>query len=168
MDADRLSEVDNEYVKSLKELYKKEFGRLTLDEERTLEYYYKLGETRGVDGYTYVRTAIERASFKGSLTKPISYIASLCKSFYRNGLYAQPFQEEMDIMTYIEKKIGSVSQDNKRLIQSAISTNGSTRVMAAACEVLNNSKLQDKVIEEIILKVVEIFGRPNANCGDKV
>lgn len=144
----------------LKEKYRKSFNRLSLDEEKTLEFYYKLGEARGIDGFLHVYEAINRASMKSNLDKPISYIASLCKNFYRNGIYSQPFQEENDIIKYVEAKIGTLSYDNKKLIQSAISSNGSVRVMASACEVLNNSKLQDRIIEEIILKVVEIFGRP--------
>lgn len=144
----------------LKEKYRSSFNRLSVDEERTLEFYFKLGETRGVDGYLHVYEAINRASMKDNLSKPISYIASLCKNFYRNGIYSQPFQEENDIVKYIESKIGSLSYDNKKLVQSAITSNGSVRVMASACEVLNNSKLQDRIIEEIILKVIDIFGRP--------
>jgi hypothetical protein len=155
------SNEDSIRLKQLKQLYKDSFNRLTLDEEKTLEFYYKLGETRGVDGYQYVNEAINRAIMKQNLSKPISYIASLCKNFYKNGLHSQPFQEENDLINYVESKIGKLSFDNKKLIQSAISTNGSVRVMAASAEVLNNSEFQSKIIEEIILKVVDIFGRPS-------
>ena len=148
-------------LNELKHKYKTSFNRLSVDEERTLEFYYKLGETRGIDGFLHVYEAINRASMKENLSKPISYIASLCKNFYKNGIYSQPFQEENDIIKYVESKIGTLSHDNRKLIQSAISSNGSVRTMAGACEVLNNSKFQDRVIEEIILKIVEIFGRPD-------
>lgn len=148
-------------LNELKTKYRNSFNRLTLDEERTLEFYYKLGEARGIDGFLHVYEAINRASMKENLSKPISYIASLCKNFYKNGIYSQPFQEENDIIKYVESRIGNLSYDNKKLIQSAISSNGSVRVMAGAGEVLNSSKFQDRVIEEIILKVIEIFGRPD-------
>lgn len=154
---------DAKNIENLKKLFKSTFNRLSLNDERTLEFYYKLGETRGVDGYLYVSEAIKRASMKRNLDKPISYVASLCKNFYKNGLYSQPSSEENDIISYIENHIGKLSIDNKRLIQSAISSNGAIRVMAAASEVLNNSELQDKIVEEIILGVVKIFGRPNQN-----
>ena len=144
-------------IKILKEKYRSIFNRLNNDEEFTLEFYYNLGLTRGVNGYKYVNEAINRASMKQSLNKPISYIASLCKNFYKNGLYSQPSGEENDIIDYIEKKIGNISIDNKKLIQSAISEAGSIRVMASAAEILNNSKIQDIIIEKIILRIVEIW-----------
>jgi hypothetical protein len=144
----------------LYELYREYFNHLSIDEKNTLEFYFNLCETRGVDGLQYVRTAIERAHFKGSVKKPISYVASLCKSFLSRGLYAQPFQEELDILYYIKSKIGNISSDNIKLIQAAISTNGSTRVAAATAEILNNSNIQDEIVNKIILKVVEIFGKP--------
>jgi hypothetical protein len=151
---------DEVKMDQLKEFYRDTFNRLTLDEEKTLEFYYKLGETRGVDGYLYVSEAIKRASIKAKLDKPISYIASLCKSFYARGLYAQPSQEEQDLLFYIENRIGNLSEDNRKLIQAAISKNGTTRVMAATGEILNNSHIQNQIIEKIILRVVEIFGEP--------
>jgi len=154
------SDEDKVKLQSLKNKYKSSFHRLSIDEEKTLEFYYRLGETRGVDGFLHVYEAINRASMKENLSKPISYIASLCKNFYKNGLYSQPFQEENDIVNYIETKIGTLGTDNKKIVQSAISSNGSVRVMAAACEVLNGSKLQDRIIEEIVLKIIDIFGRP--------
>lgn len=154
---------DTKNIENLKKLFKSTFNRLSMNDARTLEFYYKLGETRGVDGFQYVSEAINRASMKEGLVKPISYVASLCKNFYKNGLYSQPSSEENDIISYIENRIGKLSIDNKRLIQSAISSNGAIRVMAAASEVLNNSELQDKIVEEIILGVVKIFGRPNQN-----
>jgi hypothetical protein len=147
----------------LKKLYKNTFNRLKIDEESTLEFYYKLGEARGVDGYQYVEEAIKRASMKSKLDKPISYIASLCKNFYSKGLYAQPSKDEKELLKYIESKIGNLSEDNQKLIQKAISSNGSTRVMAATCEILNNSLVQDYIIEKIILRVVDLFGEPKYN-----
>jgi hypothetical protein len=57
---------------------------------------------------------------KTKLDKPISYIGSLCKNFYARGLYAQPFQEEQDVLFYIESKIGSLSEDNRKRIEKAI------------------------------------------------
>lgn len=153
------SEDDLKSLDGLKGMFKSTFNRLSLNDERTLEFYYKLGETRGVDGHLYVEEAIKRASMKRNLEKPISYIASLCKNYYKNGLYSQPSSEENDIISYIESRIGKISHDNKALIQSAISTNGAVRTMASASEVLNNSELQNKVVEEIILKVAKIFGR---------
>jgi hypothetical protein len=150
---------DERNIEELKEAFQSSFNRLSLNDGRTIEFYYKLGETRGVDGFLYVGEAIKRAGMKKDLAKPISYIASLCKNFYKNGLYSQPSSEENDILSYIEGKIGKVSMDNRRLIQSAISTNGAVRVMAAASEILNNSDLQDRIIEEIVLGVVKIFGR---------
>lgn len=154
------SEGDTLSMSKLKKMYQSSFNRLSANDERTIEFYYKMGETRGVDGYQYVSEAINRATMKKGLDKPISYVASLCKHYYKDGLYSQPSSEENDILSYIESKIGRISQGNKKLIQSAISTNGSVRTMAAASEVLNNSDLQDKIVEEIILGVVKIFGRP--------
>lgn len=159
------TKTDIENIEELKRLFQSAFGRLSMNDARTLEFYYKLGKTRGVDGFQYVSEAINRASMKSDLDKPASYVASLCKNFYKNGLYSQPSSEENDIISYIESRIGKLSLDNKRLIQSAISSNGAVRVMAAASEVLNNSELQDKIIEEIILHVVKIFGRPNQNSN---
>lgn len=157
------TDMDTENVERLKSAFHHSFKKISANDVRTLEFYYKLGETRGVDGFLYVSEAIKRASMKQNLNKPISYIASLCKSFYKNGLYAQPFSEENDIFNYLEGKIGKISIDNKKLIQSAISSNGAVRVMAAASEVLNNSPFQDRIIEEIIVGVVKIFGRPEKN-----
>lgn len=153
--------IDNEKLLSLKRSFKKQFNRLNIDEERTIEYYFKVAESRGLDGYKYVNEAIKRASMKNDLNKPISYIAGLCKNFFKNGLYSQPFQEENDILSYVESRIGKISLDNKKLIQNIISKQGAVRVMAAAGEVLNNSTLQDKFIEEIINRVIVIFNDSN-------
>lgn len=139
----------------LKNKYKEVFNQLHLDEEKTIEFYYKLGIARGVDAFEYINEAINRASMKQNIKKPISYIASLCKQFYKNGLYSQPSDGEHFILDYIQKKIGSINDTNINLIQASISTNGATKVMAATAEVLNSSKIQDKIIEEILLKMVD-------------
>jgi fructose-1,6-bisphosphatase len=148
-------------IEELKLLFKNAFGKLSDNDIKTLEFYYKMGIVRCVDGFKYVSEAINRASMKQNLTKPISYIASLCKNFYKNGLYTQPSQEEKDVIYYIERKIGQISNDNKKLIQTAISTSGCVKVMSGAAEVLNNSKLQDMIIDEILLKVVELWDKLN-------
>lgn len=142
-------------MNELKDKYKQIFGQLHLDEEKTIEFYYKLGAARGTDPFEYVSEAINRASMKQNIKKPISYIASLCKLFYKNGLYSQPSDGENFIIDYIQKKIGTIDERNVNLIQASISTNGTTKFMAATVEVLNSSKIQDKIIEEIMLKMVE-------------
>jgi hypothetical protein len=148
---------ENEEIDNLKSMFKDNFGKLSNNDEKTIEFYYNMGLVRGINAYTYIEEAIKRASMKQNLSKPISYIASLCKSFYKHGLFYQPSNEETDIINYIESKIGEISNDNKKLIQTAISTSGCVRVMSGASEVLNNSKLQNMIIEEILLKVVEIW-----------
>lgn len=173
MDIDKAHEkIDLENLKKLKNRFYDAFGRLSENDGRTIEFYYKMGETRGVDGFQYVAEAIKRASMKKKLDKPISYIASLCKNFYKNGLYAQPFQEEKDIIKYIERRIGSISLDNRRTIQAAISTHGSVRVMAGAATVLSGfleleegipvekCAIETALIRKIVNKVEEIFGSP--------
>lgn len=140
--------------------YYNSFGRLTEDEEKTLEFYYKLGVVRGVDGFEYVNEAINRASMKQTIKKPISYIASLCKQFYKNGLFNQPFKEENDILDYIQSRVGNLSDDNRKLIQQSISRNGAVQVMASTAEVLNNSDIQDQIINEILLRMVKNWNEP--------
>ncbi|GEM_PF-6160121 len=147
----------NTQVIELKSKFYNSFGKLSDKDGRTLEFYYKFGLARGVDAYKYISEAINRTAMKKNLDKPISYFASLCKNFYKNGLYSQPSQEENDIIEYVESKIGLLSEDNKRLLQTAISTSGSVRVMSGAAEVLNNSKLQNKIMEEILLRIVELW-----------
>ncbi len=144
-------------IELLKENFRKAFGKLSENDSRTIEFYYKMGIVRCVDGFEYVNEAINRASMKQKLSKPISYVASLCKNFYKRGLYSQPSQEENDIMEYIEKKIGSLSENNRILLLNAITSTGAVKVMASSVEVLNSSKIQDKIIEEIILKLIEMW-----------
>ena len=141
----------------LKSKYKYIFGRLNSDEEKTIEFYYKMGLIRGVDSFKYVIEAIDRASIKKDLHKPICYVAGLLKNFYKKGLYSQQSHEELDVLFYIESKIGNLNDRNRDLIISIISTSGTTRLMAAIAEVLNNSSIQDKIIDEILLQLTLIW-----------
>lgn len=144
-------------LEGLKTKYYSNFGRLSIDEERTIEFYYKMGIIRGVESAKYINEAIERTAMKKDLHKPICYIAGLLKNFYKNGLYSQPSDEETDILYYIESKIGNLNERNRNLIIKIISTSGTTKLMAAAAETLNNSHIQDKIIDEILLKLTAIW-----------
>ena len=170
---DSQPEVDKRDLENLKKLKNKffdAFGRLSENDGRTIQYYYMMGKMRGVDGFQYVSEAIKRASMKKTLDKPISYMASLCKNFYKNGLYAQPFQEEKDIIRYIQSRIGRLSLDNKTRIQAAISTNGAVRVMGATATVLSGftvledisgkSPIETEIIDRVIQMIEVIFGTP--------
>lgn len=154
-------------IELIKEKYHKAFGRLNADEESTLEFYYKMGKIRGVNSFLYVNEAIERTSMKQDLKKPICYIAGLLKSFYKNGLYSQLSGEENDLIYYVESKIGNLNDRNKNLLKKVISTVGTTKLMAAAAETLNNSKIQDTIIDEILLELVSIWNLKSECIIDK-
>jgi hypothetical protein len=104
---------------------------------------------------------------KQDLKKPICYIAGLLKSFYKNGLYSQPSGEENDLIYYVESKIGNLNDRNKNLLKKVISTVGTTKLMAAAAETLNNSKIQDTIIDEILLELVSIWNLKSECIIDK-